>query len=156
MFYTEANEHFTADAEEQREEESNRVKESIVKHILAVSNIDINTYEAYEWALIDLANDLKDVEPNMKLIAKDLREQKKDEKDINKSIANTLQRVFERPWQHTQHNREFAFVNMQKKRAGIIVKRWLVMRDVVDEFEQQIEDQPVINIAERLERNKNG
>ena len=77
-------------------------------------------------------------------------------KDINKSIANTLQRVFERPWQHTQHNREFAFVNMQKKRAGITVKRWLVMRDVVDEFEQQIEDQPVINIAERLERNKNG
>ena len=138
MFYTEANDHFTADAEEQREEESNRVKESIVKHILAVSNIDINTYEAYEWALIDLANDLKDVEPNMKLIAKDLREQKKDEKDINKSIANTLQRVFERPWQHTQHNREFAFVNMQKKRAGITVKRWLVMRDVVDEFEQQI------------------
>ena len=68
----------------------------------------------------------------MKLIAKDLREQKKDEKDINKSIANKLQRVFERPWQHTQHNREFAFVNMQKKRAGIIVKRWLVMRDVVD------------------------
>jgi hypothetical protein len=156
MFYTEANDHFTADAEEQREEESNRVKESIVKHILAVSNIDINTYEAYEWALVDLANDLKDVEPNMKLIAKDLREQKKDEKDINKSIANKLQRVFERPWQHTQHNREFAFVNMQKKRAGIIVKRWLVMRDVVDEFEQQIEDQPVISIAERLERNKNG
>ena len=156
MFYTEANDHFTADAEEQREEESNRVKESIVKHILAVSNIDINTYEAYEWALIDLANDLKDVEPNMKLIAKDLREQKKPESDINKSIANKLQRVFERPWQHTQHNREFAFVNMQKKRAGIIVKRWLVMRDVVDEFEQQIEDQPVISIAERLERNKNG
>ena len=81
---------------------------------------------------------------------------KKDEKDINKSIANTLQRVFERPWQHTQHNREFAFVNMQKKRAGITVKRWLVMRDVVDEFEQQIEDQPVISLAERLERNKNG
>ena len=90
MFYTEANEHFTADAEEQREEESNRVKESIVKHILAVSNIDINTYEAYEWALIDLANDLKDVEPNMKLIAKDLREQKKPESDINKSIAMSL------------------------------------------------------------------
>ena len=154
MFYTGANDHFTADAEEQREEESNRVKESIVKHILAVSNIDINTYEAYEWALIDLAKDLKDVEPNMKLIAKDLREQKKPEIDINKSIANKLQRVFERPWQHTQHNREFAFVNMQKKRAGIIVKRWLVMRDVVDEFEQQIEDQPVINIAERLERNE--
>ena len=55
-----------------------------------------------------------------------------------------------------QVNREFAFVNMQKKRAGIIVKRWLVMRDVVDEFEQQIEDQPVISLAERLERNKNG
>ena len=45
---------------------------------------------------------------------------------------------------------------MQKKRAGITVKRWLVMRDVVDEFEQQIEDKPVISLAERLERSKNG
>ena len=69
----------------------------------------------------------------MKIIAHDLRNVGKSEKDIDKSIANHLERMFQRSWKHPQYNREFAFVNMEKKRANVLIKRWLVMRDVVDE-----------------------
>ena len=135
MFYTEDDTIFTGmtNVAEQKAEETRKAKESVVGTILAVSNININKYDAYEWALIDLARDLKDRDPSMKIIAHDLRNNGKEEKDIDKSIANHLERMFQRSWKHPQYNREFAFVNMEKRRANVIIKRWLVMRDVVDE-----------------------
>ena len=135
MFYTEDDTIFTGmtNVEEQKAEETRKAKESVVGTILAVSSIDINEYKSFEWALIDLARDLKDRDPSMKIIAHDLRNVGKSEKDIDKSIANHLERMFQRSWKHPQYNREFAFVNMEKKRANVLIKRWLVMRDVVDE-----------------------
>ena len=83
---------------------------------------------------------MKDKEPNMKLIATDLRNNGKEEKDINFSIANHLERMFQTSWKHPEYNREFAFMNKTQKRAGVRIVRWLVMRDAEDEFEQQLKE----------------
>ena len=142
MYYTEDDSYFVemADKAEAQRIEFEKVKQSVVGCILTISNMDINKYKHHEWALVDLARDLKDREPNMKLIATDLRNNGKEEKDINFSIANHLERMFQTSWKHPEYNREFAFMNKTQKRAGVRIVRWLVMRDAEDEFEQQLKE----------------
>jgi hypothetical protein len=54
------------------------------------------------------------------------------EKDIAKSIANRLEKLFKKPWKHPEHNLQFCFLHKNERIGKGQIVRWLEMKEVED------------------------
>jgi len=127
----------TARAEEQK---IIAEKESVVKSIFIHTKTSTDT-GYFKWPLIELARILMEKELSMKALSTILRVEKEAkgklsddeiEKDIAKSIANRLEKLFKKPWKHPEHNLQFCFLHKNERIGKGQIVRWLEMKEVED------------------------